>query len=76
VEEVSDEEYRFLLLVGEFDFCGVEVGVEFATDGQSCCGRGAGDEVDDRLICLEWSPAPVLGDPGEEPVFDLVKAPG
>lgn len=36
VEEMPSEGYRFLLLVREFDFSGVEAGVEFATDGQSC----------------------------------------
>jgi hypothetical protein len=73
---MSREGYRFFLLVGEFDFCGVEVGVELAADGQSCGGRGVGDEADDGLVGLEGSSAPVLGDSGEEPVFDLVKAPG
>src|SRR2546423_844886 len=29
MEQVPGEGYRFFLLVGEFDFCGVEVGVEF-----------------------------------------------
>jgi hypothetical protein len=33
VKKVPGEGYRFFLVVGEFDFCGVEVGVEFATDG-------------------------------------------
>jgi hypothetical protein len=76
VEKVSDHGYRILLLVGELDFRGIEVGVEFAADDQSCAGRGAGDEVDDGLVGLYGSSAPVLGDSGEEPVFDLVKAPG
>ena len=79
MERVSSYGYRVFLLVGEFDFGGVEVGVEFAADGQSCggCGGcGVGDEVDDSLICLEGSSAPVLGDSGEESVFNLVKAPG
>ena len=72
MEKVSDYGYRIFLLVGEFDFCGVEVRVEFAADGQSRTGRGAGDEVDDGLVGLEGSSAPVLGDSGEKPVFDLV----
>ena len=76
MKEVPGKGYRLLLLVCEFDFRGVEVRVEFATDGQSCGGCGAGDEINDRLIGLEWPPAPVLGDSGEEPVLDLVKAPG
>jgi hypothetical protein len=41
-------------------------------NGQACGGRGVGDEVDDGLVCFEWSSAPVVGDSGEEPVFDLV----
>jgi hypothetical protein len=72
MEKVPGEGYRFFLLVGEFDFCGVEVGVELATDGQSCGRCGVGDEVDDGLVSFEWSSAPVLGDSGEESVFDLV----
>jgi hypothetical protein len=76
MEKVSGKGYRVLLLVGEFDFGGVELGVEFAADGQACGGRGVGDEVDDGLVCFEWSSTPVVGDSGEEPVFDLVKAPG
>jgi hypothetical protein len=35
MEKVPNHGYRIFLLVGEFDFCGVEVGVEFAADGQS-----------------------------------------
>ena len=76
MEKVSDYGYRIFLLVGEFDFRRVEVGVEFAADGQSCAGRGAGDEVDDGLVGLDGSSAPILGDSGEKPVLDLVKAPG
>jgi hypothetical protein len=41
-------------------------------NGQSCGGRGAGDKVDDGLVCFEWPPAPVVGDSGEKPVLDLV----
>ena len=72
MKKVPGEGYRFFLLVGEFDFCGVEVGVEFATDGQSCGRCGVGDEVDDSLVSFEWPSAPVLGDSREEPMFDLV----
>ena len=72
MKEVPGKGYRFFLLVCELDFCGVDVGVEFATDGQSCDGCGVGDEVNDRLIGLEWSSAPVLGNPGEQAVLDLI----
>jgi len=72
MEQVPSDGYRFFLLVGEFDFCGIEVRVEFATDGQSCGRCGVGDEVDDSLVSFEWSPAPVLSNFGEESV---VKAP-
>ena len=70
VEKMSDYGYRIFLLVGEFDFRGVEVWVEFAADGQSCAGRGAGDEVDDGLVGLDGSSAPVLGNSGEKSVFE------
>jgi hypothetical protein len=72
MELVPGEGYRFLLLVGEFDFSGVEVGVEFAANGQACGGRGVGDEVDDGLVSFEWPSAPVVGDSGKEPMFNLV----
>lgn len=72
MELVSDEGYRFLLLVGEFDFSGVEVGIESAANGQACGGRGVGDEVDNGLVSFEWSSTPVVGDSGEEPVFNFV----
>jgi hypothetical protein len=39
MEQVPCEGYQVLLLLSEFDFCGVKVGVQFAADGQSCgCG--------------------------------------
>jgi len=69
---MPSEGYRFLLLFGEFDFGGVEVGVEFAADGQACGGRGVGDEIDDGLVCLEWSSAPVAGDLREQSVLNFV----
>ncbi len=72
MELVPGEGYRFLLLVGEFDFNGVKVGVEFAANGQACGGRGVGDEVDDGLVSFEWPSAPVVGDSRKEPMFNLV----
>ena len=45
MEQVSSYRYRVLLLVGEFDFCGVEVRIEFAANGQSRAGRGVSDET-------------------------------
>ena len=72
LETVSREGYGFLLLVVEFDFCRVQPRVNFALNGESGLGCGVGDEVDDRLICFEGSSAPVLDDPGEESMLDLV----
>jgi len=34
------------------------------------------DQVDDHAVAGQVPPAPVHGDLGEQPVFDLVKAPG
>jgi hypothetical protein len=72
MEVVPREGYRFLLLVGKFDFGRVEVGIELTLNSQACSGRGAGDEVDDGLVCFQWSPAPVMSDSREGPGFDLV----
>lgn len=49
MELVPDEGYRFLLSVGEFNLSGVQVGIKFAADGQSCGSRSIGDEADDGL---------------------------
>ena len=49
----------------------VLVGVEFAAHGEAGLCGGGGDEVDDDLVGLQWSPAPVSGDLGEA-VFRLV----
>ena len=72
MEKVPGYGYRIFLVVSEFDFGGVEIRVEFAADGQPSAGRGAGNEVDDGLVGLEGSSAPVLGDSGEKPVLNLV----
>lgn len=69
---MSCDGYGLLLLVGEFCSGGVEVEVEVGAYGESCCGGGVGDEVDDGLVGFEGSSSPVAGDPGEEPVFCLV----
>lgn len=53
MEKLAGYGYRIFLLVSEFDFCGVEIRVEFAADGQAGAGRGAGNEVDDGLVGLE-----------------------
>jgi hypothetical protein len=72
MEVVPREGYRLLLLIGKLDFGWVEVGIEFTLNGQACSGCGVGDEIDDGLVRFQWSSAPAVGDPGEEPVFNLV----
>ncbi len=69
---MSCDRYGLLLLVGEFDFRGVEVEVEVGAYGESCCGCGVGDEIDDGLVGFQGSSSPVAGDSGEEPVFYFV----
>ena len=50
MEVVSRDGYGLLLLVGEFDFGGVEIDVEVGAYGESFGGCGVGDEVDDGLV--------------------------
>ena len=68
--------YGFPLLGGRLDSGGVEVEVEVSAYRESGYGGGVGDEADDCLVGFKRSSTPVPGDPGEEPVFNLVKAPG
>jgi hypothetical protein len=49
-------------------FAGVEHGLDF----ESGRGRGGLDRGDDDFVAGQWSPAPAVGDLGEEPVLDLV----
>ncbi len=72
VKRVSRDGDGVFLFLGEFYFGGVEIGVEFAANGESggCCG--VGDHVHDGLLGFQWSAPPVEGDPGEQPVFDPV----
>src|SRR5574340_1140264 len=50
--------------------------VEFGVDGQPGAGRGRGDGLHDDFVTGERPSAPVHGDVGEEPVFDLVPLAG
>jgi hypothetical protein len=54
----------------------VGAGVEFGADGEPGGGAGGADEVDDDLVAGQRPAPPVQGDLGEQPVLDLVKAPG
>ena len=66
----------FDLLVGDLDALRVLGVVEFGADGESGPGGGRGDGLYDHLVAGQWPAAPVHRDVGEQPVFDLVKAPG
>jgi hypothetical protein len=73
---VAGDRQGVYLLLRVFDAGGVGAGVEFGAHGEPG-GRGGGaDQVDDDLVAGQGSAAPVEGDLGEQPVFDLVKAPG
>ena len=62
--------------VGDLDRLGVVVVVERAPDGEAVAGRGCADELNDHLTADERFAAPVLGDEGEEAMFDLVRFAG
>jgi hypothetical protein len=76
VEVVAGDREGVDLLVGVFDADGVGTGVEFGADGEPGGGAGRTDQVEDDLVAGQGSATPVEGDLGEQPVFDLVKAPG
>ena len=60
------------LLIGHFESRLVDVGIDFAFDGQSCLRGGGSDQVDDDLMTDQRLTAPVLADEREEAVFYLV----
>jgi hypothetical protein len=64
------------LLVWDLDTFGVGGFVEFGVDAESGPGGGGADGFDDHFVAGQRPSAPVHGDVGEQPVLDLVKAPG
>ena len=48
------------------------IGVQDAVHAESGVGGGCADQIDDDLVGDQWPAAPVHGDLGEQPVFDLV----
>ena len=64
------------LLVWDLDTFGVGGFVEFGVDAESGPGGGGADGLDDHFVAGQRPSAPVHGDVGEQPVLDLVKAPG
>lgn len=62
----------FDLLVWDLDAFGVGGFVEFGVDAQAGAGCGGSDGLDDHFVAGQGSSAPVHGEVGEEPVFDLV----
>src|SRR3989442_1876234 len=55
-----------------FASCWVEVGVELALHRQPSFGRGRGNQLEDHSVADKRLAAPVLADPGEETMLDLV----
>jgi hypothetical protein len=76
VEIVWGDREGLDLLLGVGDAGGVVAGVELGADGEPGGGAGGTDQVDDDLVAGQRPAPPVEGDLGEQPVFDLVKAPG
>lgn len=60
------------LRVGDDNALRVFVGIDPAGNVQSGFGRGGTDQLQDDLVAEQWLAAPVLGDEGEQPVFDAV----
>ena len=76
MEVVAGEREYVDLLFRVADAGGVGTGVEFGAHGEPGGGMGGADQVDDDLVAGQRTTPPVQGDLGEQPVFDLVKAPG
>lgn len=55
-----------------FASCWVEVGVELALHRQPSFGRGCGNQLEDHGVADKRLAAPILTDPGEETLLDLV----
>lgn len=62
--------------IWDLDADRIRIGVQLALNLQTCSGSGVGDEVDDDLVALQRSAAPVLRDLREKPVLDLIPLAG
>ena len=60
------------LFIRYFASRGVEVRIELALHRQPRFGRGGGNQLEDHRVADERLATPVLADPGEETMFDLV----
>jgi len=76
VEVVSDDGEGAHLAIADLDSGGVAAGVEGGGDGQAGVGGGRTDQLEDGFVAGQRPSAPVHADLGEQPVLDLVKAPG
>src|ERR1700693_486053 len=72
MERVRLDGERGHLFIGEFAPCWVAVRVQLALHGQPGFGRGRSDQLEDHRVTGEWLAPPVLADPGEETMLNLV----
>jgi hypothetical protein len=62
------------LVIGDFDACRIDVGINFGSHLEA--GGGGGDQLDDGLMTLEWFATPVLCDEREQAMLDPVPLAG
>ena len=58
--------------IANFDASRVTCDVEFSLDRESLLDGSGGDQIDDEFMTNEWSPAPILRDMTEHPMFNFV----
>src|SRR5512135_3037898 len=76
MESVSDDVHSCEFFVRHFDAGRIGMAILHGNDPQSCFGSCVGDQLNDRFPRNQRLGAPVDGDVGKEPVFDLVPLTG
>ncbi len=64
------------LFVRDLDAGLIGFGIQLGMNLEACRGSGRRNEIDDCLEATERFAAPILGDVGEQPVFDLIPLAG
>ncbi len=76
MEGIGPDGERRHLFVRDLASSGVVRGVELTRHGESGLRGGRRDQLQDHRVARQWLAAPVLADPGEETMLDLVPFPG
>ena len=62
----------FQFLITYSNAFGIDVGIQFGTDGQTALSGRVSDEIDDDLMADQWLSTPVHADVAEHTMLNLI----